>query len=455
VLALACAGCSGDEDDSQDQGPQILVDGTGSGTTGRAPAPAPANANHPSSTGLGGPVSVGEPTRAEYCAGSGAPVSVQPGAGTGGSACGSGLATRIFEYGLCSCSDASFTGSFAIDAFDSTQGGYQPGQVGGSVGVNDQLLPTGTLDIHGSLIAAGAGTLAITSSYFNVDGNFETNADLQVTGANITFGRDLWVNGDISAVGLSQVLGDVYQTPGHALPSGMTIGGQRHTHDFSVAEPCACAEDQLLDIDAIVATGAAHSHNAELGLGTDALGSVGLNQLDLECGRFAFQSTQIVGATVLRVDGRTALFIDGDFTITGSFGVDLGSSGELDVFVTGNLVLTGAGQVGSRERPAALRLYVGGSGDIAITGANQFAANLYAPRSNVIVTGADDLYGALFVGSYTAIGAQRMHYDAAVLRAGDGGDRCDDPPDCSTDTNCPAPNVCESGRCVPLSDGPD
>jgi len=453
LLAIAGGACSGDDDEAGESsgGPQVLVPDPGN--TPRTPAGS--GRNTPGGSGIGGPVTVGEPTREQYCEGEGPPVGVQLGSTRPGGTCTTGLASRIFQYGLCSCTDAGFTGSFMIDAFASDEGPYQPGQTGASVGINEQLFTTGVVEIHGSLIVAGSGLLPITSGLFDIDGNFETNADLALTGANITFGRDLWVNGEVTAIGLAEVAGDVYQSPGHAPPTGMVIGGQLRTQDFTVAEPCACAEDQLLDIEAIVAAGTANSHNADVGLTPDGLQSVGANQLDLACGRFAFPSSHIVGATVLRVDGRTALFIDGDLTITGSFGVELGSEGELDVFVTGNLLLTGAGQVGSLERPAALRFYVGGAGDIFITGSNQFAANLYAPRANVTVTGADDIYGSFFVGSYTATGAQSMHYDAAVLRSG-GGDACDDPPPgCMGDADCVSPTVCEGGRCIQLIDGPE
>lgn len=447
ILVVIGAGCSdGEERDAGYEGVVVVGAGPGAGRgTGRGMDARPA-------------IDVGEQSRQDYCNGSGPPTSLLLRGSRGGrsATCSRGLAAEIFQYGLCSCSDAVFTGAFSIDAFDSARGPYTTGLAGASVGVNDQLITTGVIDISGSLIAAGNGLQPITSGHYVVDGNVMTNGDLIATGAGITFGRDLWVNGEINAIGLSHVVGDVYQTPGHGPPAGMQIGGQVHTQDFVVADPCACGEGQVLDIDAIVAAGRAASHNAEVGLSDRSLVSIGIGApLDFECGRFALEGTHIVGASVIRAYGRTALFIDGDLTITGSFGVDLGTTGELDVFVTGNLLLTGAGVVGSVDRPAALRFYVGGYGDIAITGANRFAANLYAPRSNVLVTGADALYGSFFVGSFYATGAQVMHYDSAVTRSGaEASDRCDDD-ECARDLDCGSPRVCsETGRCTPLG-GPD
>ncbi len=446
ALIAIGAGCSdGEERDAEKDAVVVVGPGTGTGTgrgTGR---------------GMAGTISVGEASREDYCNGSGPPTSVLlQGSRNGQTAtCSRGLAAEVFQYGLCSCSDAVFTGAFEIDAFDSARGPYQAGLAGASVGVNDQLISTGVMDISGSLIVAGSGLQPIVASHYVVDGNVMTNGDLHATGTGITFGRDLWVNGEISAIGLSNVIGDVYQTPGHGPPVGMQIGGQVLTQDFEIADPCACGEGQVLDIEAIVRAGHAASHNADVGLGDQSLVSIGVGApLDFECGRFALEGAHIVGATTIRAHGRTALFIDGDLTITGNFGVDLGTTGELDVFVTGNLLLTGAGVVGSVARPAALRFYVGGGGDIAITGANRFAANLYAPRSTVTVTGADAIYGAFFVGSFFATGAQVMHYDSAITRVGDASDRCDDD-DCAKDLDCGSPRVCsEAGRCTPLG-GPD
>ena len=362
------------------------------------------------------------------------------------SKCGAGSPSRVFEHGLCSCNDAIFTGNFSIDALDSGASG-RPASA--SVGVNGELTTTGIAEIGGSLIVAGRGMSPITSASYRVDGNFETNSNLVVTGANIEFGRDLWVNGAISVLGFSSVAGDVYQTPGNPM-TGMSVGGQLFQRSFQIAKPCACGEGDVLDVEAIVEAGV-----SGLGGKPGALFQLGTGGTrELGCGPFAFGPTTIIGINTLKVTGHTALYVDGDLTITGSFGVDVGAFGELDVFVSGNLLITGVGGIGSPARPAAVRFYVGGTGDIALTGSQVFAANLYAPRSRVMVTGVQDLWGSLFVGSYLATGSQRMHYDAAVVRSGGAGKACDTPPDrCKVDLDCKSPKVCAAGSCEQL--GPE
>jgi hypothetical protein len=76
---------------------------------------------------------------------------------------------------------------------------------------------------------------------------------------------------------------------------------------------------------------------------------------------------------------------------------------------------------------------------------------LYAPRSNVFVTGADDIYGSFFVGSYHATGTQSMHYDDSIQQVGQPRDCTPPPPrQCAADLDCPSPLVCVAGDCTSL-----
>ncbi|MFT3922715.1 MAG: hypothetical protein QM778_09290 [Myxococcales bacterium] len=322
-------------------------------------------------------------------------------------------------------------GSFVIDALDSDHPA-DTNKSGASVGTNGNFTTQGGLRIFGSLIASGTGTLEISGSSVRIDGNLRTNAALDISGVAISFRRDLWVNNDIAAAGAEiGVTGDLYQTAGHQLSSSLSVGGKKNTQEsFSVAPPCACDAASIVDIAAIVADGKAHNHNADLGLGQDAtLNMSGTGGLTLDCGRFFFTASTISGAAnTIHAHGRTAIFIEGDLDVAGDFGVDVGDEGELDVFVSGNLRLSGSGTVGSTARPAALRFYVAGSDDIDIKGAMVFSANLYAPHARVNVGGADDIYGSLFAHDVEVSGAHDMHYDRAIMDS-DGGDKCVPPPE--------------------------
>ncbi|HKP57764.1 MAG TPA: hypothetical protein VJV78_13625 [Polyangiales bacterium] len=399
-----------------------------------------------------------ESTNAEYCAGHGPPAGIRlPSAqapSASPSASCNGIASQIFQHGFCACHNAIFSGGLITDAMDS---GSSEHPVSASVGVNEQFGMSGSADIGGSLIVAGRDGWSTSSGHFHVDGNLETNSNVSLSGIDIVFGRDAWVKGGISASGLVDVNGDLYQPPGTRMPK-VTIGGQRFERDFDIPAPCACDENEVLDIKAIVEAGVAQT-GAKPGA---ALQPLARGTVDLDCGRIAAGPSSMAGTTTLKVPGRTALFIDGDLSIAGSFDVDVGTTGELDVFISGNISFAGVGTIGSRERPAAVRFYVGGDKAFTIAGSQVFAGNLYAPFATVTVAGSQELWGSLFVGSYVASGLQAMHYDSAILRVGNEGKACDTPPPppgrdtppppppppgCMVDLDCPSPQVCVAGNC--------
>jgi hypothetical protein len=337
-------------------------------------------------------------------------------------------AAQLFEHALCTCTSALFTGALAVDAFDSTEGPYAEPQSGADVGVNEQLATLGAVDMRGAVTSAGAGPLTIANGPAQIAGDARSNSALVITNSEVGFGRDLWVNGEIQALGNVSVEGDVYQTPGHAGAEGVVAGGRVRVQDFVVEPPCPCAEDELLDVAAIVDAGMADDDNAALGVAEDALHtSFEAPELELECGRYAFSGGNVLAGTSVHARGRTALFVAGDLAIAGRFGAELGADDALDVFVTGNLILVGGAEVGSPRYPAALRFYVAGAGDLTLIDELGLAANLYAPRTNVVAVARQELFGSLFVAAYQGIVDQTLHRDRAIERAEDA-DGCADVP---------------------------
>src|SRR5262249_48662809 len=160
-----------------------------------------------------------------------------------------------------------------------------------------------------------------------------------------------------------------------------------------LSAPCACGEHDLIDITAAVADAASHNDNATLNLARDALyAGAGAGPLELPCGRFVFDSGTLAGARGLVVNARTGLFIDGDLIVTDQFQPELGANAELDLFVSGNLVLAPNANLGSSAHPGAVHIYAGGTGNFVFGGGASVAANLYAPHTSVYVTQAQALY---------------------------------------------------------------
>jgi hypothetical protein len=382
---------------------------------------------------------LGVDSRAAYCAGSGPPVTVGDSL-TGLPECTGAIAEWTFSHALCTCSDASVQGVFATDSFDSTLGTYQPGQAGAPVGVNRNFLVSGVPTVGGSLSVAGPGGLAFAGAA-TIEGDLDIAGDLSLAGTT-QVARDLWVDGNLTSAGITSIGRDLHQPAGRIAIGLIGVGGATVSAPFTVAEPCACAPNELLDVGAIVSQGKTLNDNASVGLDPDALDAVvGAADIELPCGRFYLN--QIAGAGAIRfgVPGRTALFVDGDIATAGVLDFDVGPAGELDVFVTGNLIPTGATTFGNVARPAAVRIYVGGSKDVLLTGADQFVGNIYAPRSNVVLTGYSDVYGSIFAGNFEAPGAVFIHYDRAVLEAGDECPPPPPPPPAAPDAGAPTTPV--------------
>lgn len=379
-------------------------------------------------------------SREAYCEGRG-PALTLP--GPAGDTCTGEVAERLFRYAVCACESFEPTGSLRTDSFDSDDDGMTVDS-GGPVGTNGSFSSVSTVAIGGTLTAAGA-VVDLTGSDVWIGGDLRAAGDVEMTGDGMV-ARDARVGGDLNGVGSFTIARDLYHPAGSRV-SGVSVGGATIPGPVAIAEPCQCG-DEVLDIDAVVAAAASANHNADVGLATDAYTNlVSDHTIELPCGRFYLDDIGGTGDLTIRVTGRTALYIGGDVTVTGSLGVELGPEGELDVFITGTLDGTGSFGFGDPARPAATRVYVGGTGDVSLQGDSAFVGNLYAPRAPIRITGSSEVFGSLFGRRVESSGELEVHYDRAILEVGED---CPDipPPTCGACGDCSGGYACgEDGTC--------
>lgn len=330
--------------------------------------------------------------------------------GTERSACAAALASRWFRHALCTCEDASVL-SFDSDGFDSSLGLHSPGQPGGPVGVDGNWTGlTSAASVADSLTIAGASTARFLLS-------LTTASDLLVQGAlsvtgRLQVGRDARVRGALTATA-GTIGRDLYQPDGALTLGAVEVDGLTLVDDVQIEPPCGCSRD-LLDVAQTVARGWERNDNAQLGLNAQILRVSEVLDLELPCGRYFLEGASELPPGSLRVTGRVALFIAGDLAPPEDLLLDLAEGAELDLFVSGNLDLTHAPSWGERARPAALRLYVGGSSPIRLE--HDLAAALYAPGAPVFSGSSERaVFGALFVRSLDAVSLD-VHHDRALLR---------------------------------------
>jgi hypothetical protein len=387
--------------------------------------------------------------------------------GSGG--CTPSIARRLFSHALCTCDDTTFAGYLKTRSFSS---GYDnvPTAAGAPVGVNDNLVSGSFVDVGGTLQVTGNTLFA---GYLKVGGDLELSEPLDVAGY-LNVRRDVWLENDALVLGYANIGRDLNTQPFTSVVSTFTtIGGDWNEGSFAVEEPCACEPQELLDIDAIIADGQAHNDNAVIGLDSGAFSDViGVTRWTLPCGRFYVDEITGIGDLHLTVTGRTALYVGDDVGITGHFDIDLGPDAELDLFIKDNLVQIGFGQFGDPSRPAKMRVYVGGEGDILFLGYQPVGANIYAPRSRMISAGYVDMEGSLFLKDLDAGGYIDITYDRDVIIPGEQCPPPDDeepPPECTqtcnetcgtsacidgecgactVDADCCDPLVCYQGSCI-------
>jgi hypothetical protein len=338
-----------------------------------------------------------------------------------GGACASQVAADTFTAAVCSCEDTRVAGYLRTTSFRSRPGA--PDDAAGSVGVNRDYVTAGYADVSGRFTIAGARDIAF-GGYLKTGEDVRVSPALDVAGL-VEVGRDAFLKNDARVFGKVDIGRDLYLEPGSDI-SGIAVvdvGGQRRSEAVQVDPPCACAPEQIIDVAALVDGARDDNDNTSAGLGPDDLNAVvGIGaELTLPGGRYYLHQLGGIGSLTLHVTGNSALFVEDDLVATGLFRVDLAPGAELDVFVRDNLVVAGAAVFGDPERPSATRIYVGGTGDVAIAGASAFVGNLYAPQANVLVGGVGQVQGSLFGKNIIAAGFLDLGYDASIT---DGGEQC-------------------------------
>lgn len=347
--------------------------------------------------------------RATYCAGSGPPILVG-----NTDICAVAVAATPFHNALCSCGSLITSANLFTDSFDSSLGPYQPGGIGGSVGINGEFDSRGDTTIGGSLVVAGANGL-IGGKTVAVGGEMLVAGDVGRVRTAVTVGGDAKVGGNIDVASL-QVSNTLTQPAGKTLTvAGTNTEGAIAQGPVSVAPPCGCDSADLVDIDGYVQAHATNNDDADIGLDPTILdGFTNPQTLTLPCGRFYLTSINGDGGVTITATGRTALFVGNGINLQHPLTLQTQGRGEIDLFVSKSIQVSGVMHFGSAAAPARVRVYLGGSGTLGMSASSVFAGNLYAPKVVVSLAAGMELYGSMFVGTLQASAPVTIHYDRHV-----------------------------------------
>lgn len=356
-----------------------------------------------------------------YCAGSGPPVLVGDGITNGDgdgapdNVCSGTIAVRTFVHALCTCEGYATSTRLTTDSFDSAKGPYTPGGTAAPVGIDGELQTSDVVDVGGALTVAGTAGASLIAD-LHAAGALAIGGHLG-TGVNVTGGADAQIAGDIDLASLT-VAGTLTVPAGRAI-GGTITAGQTVRAPVTVAPPCACGQQDLVDIAAFVQAHKAANDDAAIGLDPARLdGYTGDVSLDLPCGIYYVGPVHGDGALTLRITGRVALLVDGDVTATHPLTAALATDdAELDLMIGGTLVSNADLMLGRADHPARTRVYIGGPGTIQLSGGSELSANLYAPLAALAVSGGAVVYGSLFARRLDQSAPVMIHYDVDVLRA--------------------------------------
>lgn len=406
--------------------------------------------------GVGGaPVAAGQAGAAQsFCEGSGPVIPLN-----GTDSCTGDLAKRTFRFAVCSCTNINFSGNVVTDAKNSATG--VSSTTAASVGVDGTYNGnSASTKIGGSLWTDGDTAF----SGHTISGELQCGGNLVVDGSSHV-GANATITGGVQ--GGVTVDGGLRITPGMPHADVLAAGG---VVEQAVTVPQACDCSKPLDIGSIVGFFKDHNDNDAIALDPDSLGHGDSEQtLTLPCGRYFISGVAGGAPLTVHATGRVVVAVAGSIihNLTSvQFVVD--KDAELDLFVAGDILLSGGASFGNKQRPAGTRMYVGGA--FGYDGKLELAANLYLPTGSfTTTTSGTEMYGSLFAKNIGISGDLTVHYDPSILDVqgctppGTSCGSCHDCANpspackdgvcgaCQNDSDCCPPLVCQSGACVPIT----
>ena len=307
------------------------------------------------------------------------------------------VVARGLAHAICTCTGWSGGGELIVDA---APGSGAAADVGIDESFDQQLSAT----IDGALSVAGVDGIGMgPDTTLRVGAALASFGPLEGATATVEVAADAAVNGRIDLGGL-QVAGTLTQAPGESFQVATAPSvGELRSAAVTVAPPCACDPSALLDVGAHVR--AAAQRVMPLAEGENPAG---------RCAEFWFDGGT-VDTLALQIAEPTALYVGADLQVD-ALTIETAPGAELDLFLEGNLRVTGSFVLGSPDG-GVVRLHVGGTGTIDLAGGGELHGALYAPNAELVLSAPLTVTGALFTRRVAAAAAVTVHADPRVLAA--------------------------------------
>ncbi len=229
------------------------------------------------------------------------------------------------------------------------------------------------------------GGNVITDSYDSRDGPYQD--DPNAPGYNADHHGDIGTNattlGGVAVSGSVFIDGQVAVGPGVEDPTSVVSG---YDPNYITGDPKVLAQTELFALPAVEVPAA------------------------LSC-----EDETISAQTTVTLQPGTHCYHD--LTIQG--GGALTASGEVTVYLTGQLIARGNSTVGVVDDPTQMQFLIASSGEATLeegtlTGSTTFYGAVYGPQADIRISGNAEIFGAVIARSVNLSGSAEVHYDAAL-----------------------------------------
>lgn len=291
-----------------------------------------------------------------------------------------------WHSGVIGCGGVEIKGASDVDSYDSQDdtNSYAAGRAQ-VITLNQNALITvrSAANVHGNVLAMGA------------------NSDINVLAA-ATLGSDtnsrIEATHTISAKAAAQIIGKVTE----GVPPIKLV---------SNCDP--------IGLDAIFSAVGDANQTSEMtkpGRHENPLVVSAAKNVVLTEGRYDYPAITIGGASdlTLKGPGNFIIRITGDVEIKGASSLKLTEDARLSLYVSGKVSVSGAATISNPSVPSHLVIFSNNASSetgVLLTGAGSFSGLVYAPRTNLIYSGASDFYGALRAKNIKTDGAANLWFD--------------------------------------------
>ncbi|MFM5358796.1 hypothetical protein ACET95_17670 [Aeromonas veronii] len=390
----------------------------------------------------------------------------------------------IFQDSVVACEGLNLSGSGFIDSYDSRKGAYKESVSGtlnqgqnakvatvsdkanvvldgnspiwGDVRATGSVTLNGSSPVAGNVLAGGDITISPSDGVVRVEGSVNGSGNFALQGGHIA--GAVAINGDVSMGHGTSIAGDKlnYGGKGAFLDAKHQkyLDPQYRTHPKlppvagQVCDPLNVAAlpksfpPATLPINGPLTLGATQQMVLTTAPSTGSVTSSNQHKPELplpgkgelfgkEQTIYQLDSLNMGADASLTIKGDVVLLIDKDFTMTGSNQLTVSEGSSLTLIVSGKVDLGAGAEVTAAKQgltaggTPAISIYSAYSGKdgVKLSGNTPLYAALYAPLTEMKISGSGGLYGAVRAKHLTESGAGGVHYDEALGMADLGDDQ--------------------------------